>query len=120
MKMNKALRQQYSQQKFRMGVFQIRNTVNRKIFLGSSVNLEAIWNRNRMELNLGSHRNEALQKDWKVFGENSFVFEILSEIKQEDNEQLNYNREAKKLEEMFIEALQPFGEKGYHIRKHVA
>lgn len=115
--MNKALKEQYSQRKFRIGVFQIRNTVNGKIFLGSSLNLEAIWNRNRMELNLGSHRNEALQEEWKVFGEDKFVFEILSEIKQKDNEQLDYNSEAKKLEEMFMEELQPFGERGYHIRK---
>ena len=63
MKSNKELKEQYLQQKAKIGVYQIRNTVNGKIFLGSGMNLDALKNRNRMELNLGSHRNEALQKD---------------------------------------------------------
>jgi hypothetical protein len=90
MKSNKELKQQYLQRKPIIGVFQIRNKVNGKIFLGSGLNLDALRNRNRMELNLGSHRNELLQKDWKEYGENSFVFEILREIEQKDNEQINY------------------------------
>jgi hypothetical protein len=114
--MKKELRNEYKQKKFKIGVFQIRNTVNEKTFIGSSVNMDAIWNRNRMELNFGGHRNEALQADWKKFGEEAFRFEILSEIKQEDN-QADYSREAKKLEEMFIEELQPFADKGYNRPK---
>jgi hypothetical protein len=117
MKSNKELREDYKQKKFKIGVFQIRNLSNRKIFIGSSVNLDAMWNRIQAELRFGGHRNEALQNDWKAFGENGFVFEILSELKQDDSKEIDYSRDVKKLEEMFLEELQPYGENGYHVKK---
>ena len=117
MSSNKQLKEEYKQKKFKVGVFQIRNTVNGKIFVGSSVNLDAIWNRNKGELKFNGHRNKQLQEEWNSFGEENFVYEILSEIEQKDGDNLDYNKEAKKLEEMFIEELQPFGEKGYNAVK---
>lgn len=118
MKTNKQLKDDYRQTKFKIGVFQIRNTVNGKIFVGSSVNMDAIWNRIRMELKFGGHRNESLQNEWKEFGEDAFRFEILSEIEQKEGEQqTDYNWELKKLEAMFIEELQPFDQKGYNQKK---
>jgi len=117
MKSKKELKENYKQKILKIGVFQIRNTVNEKIYLGSSVNLDAIWNRNRMELNFNGHRNELLQSEWKQYGEEAFRFEILAEIEQKDGEKTDCNYEVKKLEEMFIEELQPFGEKGYNQQK---
>jgi hypothetical protein len=82
-----------------------------------SINLEAIWNRIKVELKFGGHRNKILQEEWTNFGEENFRFEILYEIEQKEGDKLDYNKEAKKLEEMFIEELQPFAEKGYHAIK---
>ncbi|RYY96805.1 MAG: GIY-YIG nuclease family protein [Chitinophagaceae bacterium] len=110
----KELLNEYKQQKFRIGVFALRNTVNGKVFVGSGQNLDALWNRNRVELNFGNHRNESLQREWKEFGADKFEFEVLSEIKQEDGATTDYNYEVKKLEKMFLEELQPWGERGYH------
>ncbi len=117
MKSNKELKDAYKQKKFTIGVFQIRNTVNGKVFVGSSVNLDAVWNRIKSELKFGGHRNDQLQKEWKAFGEEKFRFEILSEISQEDKDNKDYEYELKKLEGMFIEEIQPFGEKGYNTFK---
>ena len=117
MKTNKQLKEEYKYKKFKMGVFQIRNMINGKIFIGSSLNLDAIWNRHQTELKFGGHRNEVLQKEWKEFGEDNFKFEILSEIEQKDDDKADYNKEVKELEEMFIEDLQPFAEKGYNTFK---
>ncbi len=114
MKTQKEIKDEYKQKKFRIGVFQIRNIQNEKIYVSSSVNLDAIWNRNRVELNFGNHRNEGLQQDWKTLGEANFRFEILAEIEQKDGETTDYGKEVKKLETMFIEELQPYLEKGYH------
>lgn len=110
----KSLREDYKQQKFKIGVFQVRNLVNDKILIGSSPNLEAIWNRIRTELKFGNFRNEALQEDWNRFGEDMFRFEVLAEIKQQDNENRNYTRDAKELALLYVQELQPFGMKGYH------
>ena len=117
MKSKKEIINEYKLTQFKIGVFQIRNTVNEKIYVDSSVNMDAIWNRIRGELKFNGHRNELLQKEWNQFGEENFTFEILSEIEQKDGDKTDYNREAKKLAEMFIEDLKPFGEKGYNKSK---
>src|SRR4051812_18397149 len=117
MKTNKELKEAYKLKRFRIGVFQLRNTVNGKMFVGSSINLDAIWNRIKAELKFGGHRNVELQREWIAYGEENFVFGILSEIEEKDGDKVDYNKEAKQLEEMFIEELQPFAGKGYHTPK---
>lgn len=117
MKSKKELRDEYKTKKFRIGVFQIRNAVNGKVYVDCSIDLDAIWNRTRMELNFGNHRNDTLQKEWKEFGEDSFKYEILSEIKQKDADNVDYNSEVKVLTEMFIDELKPFADKGYNKLK---
>jgi group I intron endonuclease len=113
-KTQKELKNDYKSAKTKMGIFQIRNTVNGKIYIDSSNNLESIWNRFRTELKFGSHRNEVLQKDWNELGEENFTFEVLSEIKQKEDEDINYTAELKKLKAMFLEELKPFAENGYN------
>ena len=114
MKTNKELAQAYKLIKPQIGVFQIKNEQNGKLLIGGSTDLRAIWNRNKTELNFGSHRNKNLQTDWNTFGENAFTFTILSEIEQKEGEKVDYPKQVKTLEGMFIEELQPFGERGYH------
>jgi hypothetical protein len=110
----KELKDAYKLIKFKIGVFQVRNTVNNKIFIDSSVNIDAIFNRFRLQLNFGSHPNSLLQNEWKQYGEEQFKFEILAEIKQSETEEKNYALEAKQLAEMYIDELQPFDDRGYH------
>lgn len=114
MKTKKELKEEYKQKKFRMGVFQIRNVLNGKIYVDSSVNLDKIWNRHRTQLNFGVHPNAGLQHDWNELGADNFVYEIISEIVQKEEEETDYTREVRLLGEMFMEELQPYGEKGYH------
>ena len=114
MKTKKELKNEYKLMKFRMGVFQIRNTVNNKIFIESSTDLDSIWNRHRFQLNFGNHPNDALQKDWKALGENQFIYEILNIYEPSETVITNHIKELKLLEQMFIDELQPFDEKGYH------
>ena len=114
-KTKKELINEYKQQKQPMGVFCIRNTVNGKVFIGSSMNVPAMWNRLRLQLDTGSHPSVDLQNDWKTFGENAFVYETLSELKHKENEDgVDYYAELKLLESMCIEETQPFGERGYN------
>ena len=115
MKTKKDLTAEYKQMKFSMGVFQIRNTINDKIYVESSVNLDKIWNRHKLELDFGGHRNTELQSDWKKYGADAFKFEILAEL--EPDPMKDDKRELKLLEELYLEELQPFDEKGYNRRK---
>jgi hypothetical protein len=114
MKTRKELKEEYSQMKFKMGVFQIRNMLNGKIFIGSSTDLKAAWFAQKLKLDVGMHPNSDLQNDWNKYGHSNFVYEIVEEIDQKDDNPSDSEKELKVLEKMVIEELQPFGDKGYH------
>jgi len=114
MKTKKELREEFKQKKYRMGVFKLTNTQNGKIFIGSSIDLDAYWHALRLQLNTGLFLNKELQEEWKALGQEAFTYETLEEIKQDDEKDTDYPKEIKALEEMLIEELQPFNEKGYN------
>jgi hypothetical protein len=109
-----ALLKAYKQMKRQTGVFQVRNTTNGKIFIGSSLNMDAMWSRLQLELKLSSSRNKQLQKDWKEFGEEAFIYEVLEELKESMGEDKDTGQELAAMEAKWIEKLQPFGEQGYN------
>lgn len=98
-----------------MGVFQIRNLSNEKVFVGSSVNLKGIFNRYEAQLKMGGHPNKNLQKDWNAQGAENFAFEILEELERREN--LDDKAELTFLEDLWLEKLEPYGERGYNERK---
>ncbi len=106
MKTKKELKDEYKQMEFPMGVFQIKCIVNEKFFIDNSVDMKSKWNRHKMELKFGNHRNKDLQKDWNQYGENKFVFEVLSEFKKTEKENINYKKELKTLQDMIFEELE--------------
>jgi group I intron endonuclease len=114
MKAKQDINREYKERIKPAGVFQVKNTVNGKVLLGSSLNLEGPLNGHKFMLTSGSHRNEALQKEWKEYGHDKFVFEILEVVKVTDDENFNVKDELTLLEEIWIEKLQPFGERGYN------
>jgi group I intron endonuclease len=114
MKTRKELKEEYKQVKFKMGVFQVKNNLNNKIFIGSSLDLKAIWHAQKLQLDFGMHQNRELQKDWTEYGKENFSYEILEEYTPPDDKQVNVEKEVKILEQMIIEELQPFGSKGYN------
>ena len=105
MKSHKELRDAYKQMKFPMGVFQIKNVSNNRVFIDSSTDMLSKWNRHKTELRFGGHRNKALQKDWKEYGEGNFVFEILTELKPSEGQNGSFARELKLLETLILEEL---------------
>ncbi len=96
-----------------MGVYRVRNTVSGKSLIGSSVNLPAILNRHRAQLAMGLHANRALQKDWDEFGPQVFEFETLDTLKPPDQPGCDPSHDLRVLEEMWLEKLSPFNERGY-------
>lgn len=114
MKSKQDIKREYKERKKPAGVFQVKNTANGKVLLGSSLNLEGPLNAHKFMLTIGKHRNEALQKEWNEFGGDKFVFEILEEVKVKDDPYFNLEDELTLLEQIWIEKLQPFGEKGYN------
>jgi len=110
----RALKRAYKERPKPAGVFQIKNTVNGKVLLGSSLNLDGALNQHRFMLSHGSHRNAAIQQDWRQHGEEAFLFEILEVVKVREDPGFNLNDELALLEELWLEKLNPFGNQGYN------
>jgi hypothetical protein len=113
MKTRKEIKEEYKQMKFSMGVFQVKNLSNNKVFIDNSVDMNAKWNRHKTELRFGNHKNRELQKDWSEQGEDNFVFEVLSELKQDESKAVNYPKELKLLQQMIIDEMNISGEQKY-------
>jgi group I intron endonuclease len=113
-KTRKEIHREYKERVKPSGVFQIRNLVNGKVLLGSSLNLEGPLNKHRFMLKINSHPNKELQKDWNELGSDQFSFEILETIPISDHPNFNLKDELTLLEEIWLEKLQPFGERGYN------
>ena len=119
-KSKKDIQREYKERANTAGVFQVKNVVNGKVLLGSSLNLDGPLNGHRFMLEISGHTNKALQKEWNEFGANKFVFEILEVVKvNDDDPNFNLDDELTLLEQIWLEKLQPFGERGYNIDAHI-
>ncbi len=109
----KQLLERYKEVEAQAGVYQIRNTKNNRVFIGSTPNLKTLTGM-RGPLELGMHPNHLLQSEWKEHGAEAFVFEVLEVLKKKDEPPFDLRDELKKLEKKWLEQLQPYGERGYH------
>lgn len=119
MKTRQEIKREYRERKVPAGVFQVKNTVNGKVLLGSSLNLEGPLNSHKFMLTIGRHRNEALQKDWNQYGPDKFVFEILEVVGVKDDPNFNLEDELTLLEQIWLEKLQPLSERSYNTDTHI-
>jgi len=118
-KSQQEIKREYKERKKPAGVFQVKNIANGKVLLGSSLNLEGPLNSHKFMLTVGRHRNETLQKEWNEYGSEQFVFEILEVVKFKDDPNFNLNDELTLLEQMWLEKVQPFGERGYNTDSNI-
>jgi hypothetical protein len=100
-----------------MGVFQIRNLLNDKIYIASSVDVPGLINRSTFALNAGVHPSLSLQKEWKEYGEENFAFEVLEEVEPRDQPHYNYKADIQFLEDCWLDKEQPYGDAGYNQKK---
>jgi len=110
----KELIRQYKQTIPSMGVYQIRCTLNQKVFVGSTKNLHGKKNSYHFQLDMGSHMNKALQQEYNVYGSESFVFEVLDTVTPKDDLKYDYSEDLATLESLWLQKLEPYGTKGYN------
>ncbi len=114
MKSRKELIREYKRTPKQMGVYCIRNTANGKSFIGASRDIQARFNRHRMELKMKKEPVAALQSDWLEFSEAAFTFEVLDHLEPLEREAYDPTEDLKALAEMWIEKLRPYEPDGYH------
>ncbi len=118
-KSRRELNREYTERVKPAGVYQVKNLANGKVLLGSSLNLEGPLNRHKFMLKIGSHLNKDLQKDWDELGAEKFVFEILEQVLVKEDPNFNLKDELTLLEMIWLEKLQPFGERGYNVNERI-
>src|SRR5882672_11359281 len=59
------------------GVYLITNTVNGKVYVGSSCNTSRRRNKHKNDLQKGVHGNLRFQRAWNKYGASAFVFKVL-------------------------------------------
>ena len=114
----KEIKRKYKETVQPMGIYQIRNLINGKVFISSSKNLTGKLNSfNFFKLSSASHLNSELGNDCEKYGEDNFVFEVLDRLEPKEDLAYDYSDDLKTLEELWLEKLQPYGEKGYNKLK---
>lgn len=63
-----------------IGIYTITNSVNGKVYVGSSVRIERRWREHRLALNNGTHVNKYLQNSWEKYGAENFVFAVVETL----------------------------------------
>ncbi len=112
----KALVREYKETPRPMGVFQVRNKVNGKVLIGTSVNLPAMLNRQQSQLRFGGHPNRQLQMEWAEFGPEAFEFTVLDTLAPPERPGYDPSNDLRALEELWLDKLSPFDERGYNAR----
>lgn len=61
------------------GIYIIKNKINNKIYVGSSINISKRWNEHMNHLEGNNHANQYLQRSWNQNGKDCFEFLIAEE-----------------------------------------
>lgn len=62
------------------GIYQIRNLINNKIYVGSTIVFRKRWREHRNGLNGEYHGNDYLQNSWNLHGDNNFTLDIIEYV----------------------------------------
>lgn len=64
------------------GIYSIKNKVNKKQYIGGSLDVHFRLSTHKGKLKRNSHRNKYLQSDWNKYGEKNFIFSIVCKCEQ--------------------------------------
>ncbi|MFN8177786.1 MAG: GIY-YIG nuclease family protein [bacterium] len=109
----KARTREYKETPRPAGLYRVRNTATGKSLLGTSTDLPGMLNRQRFQLEHGSHPDRELQSDWNEQGPAAFSFEVLDRLDPKDEPAYDPAEDLRALKEMWLEKLTASGEPLY-------
>ena len=102
----KELQNRYRERDIIGGVYAIRNTLNKKVFLDAAADLRGMRNRFEFARKTGSCIHVKLQSDWNDHGGEQFVFEVLEELQKGDTQTAEeFKADLMLLKKMWLENL---------------
>lgn len=99
------------------GILKLTNLENNKIYIEKSKRLQALENRIKFELKMGSLSNKELQEDYNEYGLDSFKFEVLERVDLEGLGLKEANLKLNQAEKKWLDELEPYENNGYNRRK---
>ena len=112
---NKELTREYKRTPKDMGVYCIRNLSSGKCFVAASRDLNARFNRHRLELKMQSDRSSPqLQNDWTAQGAEAFEFATLDTLEPSDEPGYDPGDDLEVLEQLWLDKLTPYAPAGYN------
>jgi len=105
-KAKKELQAQYKEREITGGVFAIKNTLNNKMLLAATTDMQASKNRFEFAQKTGSCVDMKLKNDWNTQGAGQFVLEILEELLKGDTQtDKEFKADVELLKELWLEKL---------------
>lgn len=100
------------------GVYMIRNDINKKIYIGSAINIRKRLKRHLTHLNNNIHHSIHLQRSWNKNGYSNFSFFLLKEIDSCNKTTKQLKNELLEIEQYFMDLFQSYDSlKGFNICK---
>jgi hypothetical protein len=75
----------YKERKSPVGLYAVRCVASGEVWVGQAPNLDTIGNRLWFTLRLGSNPHRGLQNSWRNHGAESFTFEVLERLADEES-----------------------------------
>jgi len=101
-----------------MGIVQVKNLKSGRCFIMGSANTMGTINSLRFQLKTGAFAtSHELCRDWQEIGEESFAIEVIDALEPVDDPDHDYKADLQALEDLWLEKLQPYGDRGYHSPK---
>jgi len=68
----------------KIGIYKITNTINDKMYIGSSIDIQGRWREHKNDLKNDKHHSQHLQRAWNKYNGKNFVFSIIEECEREE------------------------------------
>src|SRR5690242_10297454 len=85
------------------GIDQIRHVASGKVYIGSAVDIQRRWRYHKGELKRDTHHNQILQRTWRKYGPDAFVFDVLQVIADKGT--------LVRIEQEWLDRVRPFDRK---------
>lgn len=100
-----------------IGIYEIRNVENNKVYVGSSLDLNRRFTDHKYLLRKNKHHSPILQRAWNKYGESNFEFSIIEYCSEEEiiSREQHWSNMLLKADEYLDKNSKFFIENGYNI-----